>query len=392
MRIAINALYLHSPHTGTGQYITGLIPALAKLRPKDEFTVYVTKPADLPAPPNVTLRVLPLSKPWLGLGLATDYWEAHDVPRAVRESGADLYHATYATPRVRLNVPVIMTVHDMIPWQLPVYRRGLRRRGKRYRQLIGLKHADRLCTVSEASKQRITEITGFPEDRITVTYDGLSGAALGPAQAAAVDRVRKHYGLTRPYVLYIGGYDYRKNVRSLLAAFGRSGLARSHDLVLVAAASSPPTMLYDKLYADLRNLPKLIQAAGIGPQTQQLPVVDESEKHALLTGADCFVSPTLAEGFGLPILESLAVGTPVAASRIPSTVELFGQVVNLFKPEDIPEFAKVLRDTALKPRAGPRQRGRALAKRYTWEAVAKRTGAVYDEAMRRAPVKTRLDG
>lgn len=380
MRIVYNGLFLTRPHTGMGQYSVNLLSNMPAALKRAEHIALVPGPVPKEVskvlPAKLKLVEVPLPGSLLGAGPALDAWERKHIAATLIKCKPDLYHTPYPTPplaRNPLKVPVVMTVHDMIPWQFSRYRRSVRSRLKQRRILAGIGAADYICTVSNASAEAIADIARIPAGRITVTHDGLDQRYRRQPTTAARQKVQDTYGLTRPYVLYLGGYDYRKNVRRLVEAFGQSGLAASYDLVLAGAVTAPGTALYE----DYHRLPILIRQAGIAKQTQVLGFIDEAEKPALLAAARSFVFPSLAEGFGLPIIEALAVGTPVAASEIPSNRELFNEAITTFRPDSVTEMAKAIRSVTQDANVPRVKRGQALAKEFTWERVAKQTVAAY---------------
>ncbi len=379
-RIAVNGLFLSRPHTGMGRYTIGLLKALPAAMRGTEFVTFVPEKVKLDLPAAVRTVVVPPKRSLFGRGKALDDWERNRIGLAAGQLKAHLIFQPYPTPPVRnpFDVPVAMAVHDVIPWQLPRYRRSLRSRLKLRGVLRGIRAADHLLTVSKASAKGITWASGI-RNRITVTYEGLEPEFRKPPPAAAITATRKRFGLTRPFVLYLGGYDYRKNVRGLIRGFAESGLPRGHDLVLAGALTAPASALYE----DFHKLPILIAQAGITKQVRAIGFVSEPEKRALLAGADAFCYPSLAEGFGLPVLEALASGTPVAASDIDTTRELFADAYEPFRPDHVEEIAAAVRDAAREPDERKVAKGREWAGRYTWPAAAERTAAVFADLIKR---------
>lgn len=387
VRIAVNGLFLARPHTGMGRYALGLLGALPAAMRGTEFVVFVPeKPArSLKLPSAVRTVVVPIGRSLLGRGKAIDEWERSKLGLAASQLKANLIFQPYPTPPIRnpYRVPVVMAVHDVIPWQLPRYRRALRSRLKLRGVLDGIRRADRIVTVSRTSAKAITWASQVPAERISVTYEGLEPAYSKQPASAAMAAVRKRFGLQRPFVLYVGGYDYRKNVRRLIQGFAESGLAggsgksAGHDLVLAGAVTAPASALYE----DFHKLPQLIAQAGIGRRTKVLGFVSEADKRTLLAAADAFAFPSLAEGFGLPILEALAAETPVAASDIPINQELFPGAYEPFRPDRTDELAKALRDAALEPDSAKVARGTEAVARYTWPAAAERTAAAFTQLL-----------
>lgn len=386
MRIAVNGLFLSRPHTGMGRYTLGLLGALPSAMRGAEFVVFVPEkpPRSLKLPAAVRTVVTPIGRSLLGHGKAVDEWERNKLGLAASQLKAHLVFHPYPVPPTRnpYKVPVAMTVHDAIPWQLSRYRRSLRSRLKLRAILDGIRRADRIITVSRTSAEAITWASKVPADRISVTYEGLEPAYAKRPDAATVTKVRKRYGLRQPFVFYVGGYDFRKNVRNLVRGFAESGLAGApgtsgpssgHDLVLAGAVTAPASALYE----DYHKLPQLIAQAGIGRRTKVLGFVSEDEKRALLTAADAFAFPSLAEGFGLPVLEALAAETPVAASEIPSNHELFAGAYEPFRPDKPDELARALRDATLEPDPAKVDRGTEAVRWYTWQKTAKLTAETF---------------
>jgi glycosyltransferase involved in cell wall biosynthesis len=377
IRVAVNGLFLARPHTGMGRYTLGLLRALPAAMQETEFVVFSPEKPDrsLKLPAAVRNVVVPTKRSLFGRGKAIDEWERNKLGLAASQLKAHLIFQPYPTPPIRnpYKVPVAMAVHDMIPWQLSRYRRALRSRLKLRGVLDGIRQADGIITVSRASAEAVTWASGVPAERINVTYEGLESDYAKKPSAAVLTKVRKHFGLGRPFVLYVGGYDFRKNVRRLIQGFADSGLAAGHDLVLAGAVSAPASVLYE----DYHKLPQLIAQSGIGGQTKVLGFVSEEEKRALLAAADSFVFPSLAEGFGLPILEALAAGTPVAASEIATNQELFSGAYEPFRPDRVGELAKALRDATLEPDTAKIARGNAAVDRFTWKESARLTAKAF---------------
>lgn len=374
--VALNGLFLTRPYTGMGQYTLGLMEALPKALPQAELSVIVPRAVDLPLSKRWQIRVEEPGRGRFGRlggeGLALDKWE-RGLTRVASDLGADVYHSPYPTPAPEATLPTVMTVHDMIPFQLPYYRRSLRSRAKQRRILEGIQQADALVTVSETSAAAIVTTAGVPVERIQVAYEGLGPDFVTKPSAASVTKAKRQHGLDRPYVLYIGGFDYRKNVRRLIAGFGKSQLAESHDLLIAGAIDVPAGALYD----DFHRLAQLIAQAGIGNSVRLIGHIGGAEKSALMKGAAAVCYPSLAEGFGLPILEALALGTPVATSRLDVTRELFTGAVEFFDPRDPSDLAAALRETVGRTATPMRKRGLAIAKEFAWPDTAARTAEVY---------------
>lgn len=380
MKIVHNGLFLTRPHTGMGQYSTNLLAALAKAMPRDQHIILAPEAITEP-PPDMTVRMLKPSWGSLQPGMALDRWESYDVPKAAAGLGADIYHAPYPTPPPQAKwrrYQTVMAVHDMIPWQFPQYRKGLRTKYKLRRLLSGIRTADRITTVSKTAAADITAVALVPSSRISVTYDGAGPDYRKRPSSTRIARAKRAAGLRRPYLFYLGGFDYRKNVRTLIRGFAESGLAKSHNLVLAGSVTSGATALHE----DFNRLSELLEQAGIARQTKRPGFVAEADKPALMAGADLFVYPSFAEGFGLPVLEALGVGTRVATSDLPVFRELFGNLPAYFDPELPTDLAKTIRQAVGRPPAPANDRA-ALLKKYDWNETARRTARIFRQLSRK---------
>ena len=200
-----------------------------------------------------------------------------------------------------------------------------------------------------------------------------SATDFGPASPGATDVVCNRYGIRRPFVLCVGAQQSRKNLPRLVAAFARlrADLPTSR-LVIVG----PTLWRYD-------GLQEQIQSLGLDDAVQVLGYVPDKDLPALYSAADVFVFPSLYEGFGLPILEAMACGTPVVCSNSTSLPEVANDAALLIEPHDVDGMAgamqRVLRDADL--RVMLRKSGLKRAQDFSWERAAQETVAVYRQVM-----------
>jgi glycosyltransferase involved in cell wall biosynthesis len=264
---------------------------------------------------------------------------------------------------------------------LPAYRGSILVR--LYTRLVAAaaRKADIVLTDSEASKRDIVRLLGIPTARVRVIYlavDDIYQPVLDEHRLAAT---RRKYGLPESYLLYLGGFDQRKNVPTLLQAFAQlvKDLRRKvrGPRVFLVVAGRLPTKSSD-FFPDPRPI---VQELGIGEQVVFTNWVPEEDKPALYSGARAFVFPSLYEGFGLPPLEALACGTPVVASNRGSLPEIVGYGGLLLEPDNVEGLTaameKLLTDDDLW--IDLRQKGLAHAARFSWEKTARETLAVYRE-------------
>lgn len=387
MDIAINAWFWDQPATGSGQYVRHLLPAMAALEPGFRFLAatpsrmepqcsipnlhpYAASSARLlDRIPNKS-RCLDLYKLW---------FEQVLFPRlAVRHQTA-IAHVPYFASPVRPSAPTVVTVHDLIPIVLPAYRGSALVRAYTCLVAAGARRADALIADSESTGRDI--ITHLKVDPQRVHVIPLAAdSRFRPAAAEELQRVRSRYGLPDRYVLYLGGFDRRKSVTTLLRAFAQlkheSRLCATTRLVIAGRLPATDT--------DFTPDPRRIAAQlGIEASVVFPGWIDEADKPALYSGAQLFVFPSTYEGFGLPVLEAMACGTPVVTSNTSSLPEVVGEAGLTVPPDDPGALAQaiaiLLGDEAR--RQALRQAGLVQAARFSWERTARATLTVLKENM-----------
>ncbi len=362
MRVALTLEQCwHRVPGGSATSILALAGALAARDDVEVVGVAARHAEPPPAPwvPPVPVRHLPL--PRLAL---YETWHALRWPRAETATGpVDLVHATaVAVPGAR--APLVVTIHDLAFLADPeqATKHGLRffRRGTE----LARRHARLVLVPSEATAAECRD-AGFDPDRIRVVPWGVAPTVAG---AADVERARAAHRLDRPYVLFVGTVEPRKNLPRLveaLVALDRDDV----ELVMVGAEG-----WNEDLGALLAALPGRARSLGFVPQVDLGP---------LYAGAAVVAYPSLREGFGLPPLEAMAQGAAVVTSLGTATEEVAGDAAVLVEPTDVAAIAAGL-DRVLSDPAGAAERGeraRARAATYTWERTAELTVAAYREVL-----------
>ena len=350
----------HRVPGGTATSILALARALAERDDVEVVGVAARHAGPPPEPwvPPVPVRHLPL--PRLAL---YETWHAARRPRVERATGpVDVVHATaVAVPGTR--APLVVTIHDLAFLAAPeqATRHGLRffRRGTE----LARRHARLVLVPSEATAAECRE-AGFDPGRIRIVPWGVDVAA---ATVADVERARSAHGLDRPYVLFVGTVEPRKNLPRLVEAL--ASLDRADvELVLVGAEG-----WNEDLGALLAALPGRARSLGFVPPADLGP---------LYAGATVVAYPSLREGFGLPPLEAMAQGAAVVTSRGTATEEVAGDAAVLVDPTSVASIAAGL-DRVLSDPDGAAARGgaaRARAAGYPWSRTAELTVAAYREA------------
>ncbi|HHX63462.1 MAG TPA: glycosyltransferase family 4 protein [Chloroflexi bacterium] len=380
MRVGINGTFWNMETTGSGQYLRRLLQALPAVADDIECRLFLPgRDAPAPLPRDAVSLGTPLDR--LGDNLAKVWLEQVAFPRACRTQGMDLAHVPYFAPPLSPTIPTVVTIHDIIPLILPEYRGNATVRG--YMRLVSraARNAHVILTDSHASAGDISAYLGIPPHRVWVVHLA-AGDEYRPVPAAAREETLRRLGLdVAPYLLYLGGFDVRKNVPLLLEAYARCR-ERLGDVPLVIAGHLPE---HDSAFApDPRPVARRL---GIEDGVWYTGRVDEADKPALYSGALAFVFPSRYEGFGLPVLEAISCGVPAVVADGSSLGEVAGPGGLVVPPDDVEALAGALVRLAEEPdlRATLSTRGLEHAARFSWEETARQTVAAYRDALAPRP-------
>ena len=404
MRIGVNGYFVREPWTGMGNHLAYLLPSLDAREAGDErYSLLVPRfPDDEPAPgldtggrpgpSRATMTALePLTRRFsaveggvgpkrLPVQLAKLWWEQAGVVLAGRRARIDLLHSPYWTNPLWSPWPTVVTVHDVIQLVLPEYRALVRQRF--YFALVAraLRKATAIITVSECSRRDLIRTVGVPDERVFVVENAIPESLQPVTDQDQLDAVRARYGLGERFVLYLGANDLRKNLNRLIRAYAvlPRSLRDTHQLV-VAGRQWPHD---HPLYPDPRLV---VRELGLEDRVVFTGGIPEAEKAALLSAATVFAFPSLYEGFGLPVLEAMACGTPVLTANGSSLPEVTGDAAVLVNPASVEAIRDGLAELLASPerRQDHAARGVERASRYRWSAVAERTVQVYTWAVSR---------
>ncbi len=380
MRVTVNGWFWEYPATGSGQYIRRVTEALAAIEPSLELTVVLPsraakQSAQPPRHAAPNLHFIATATPPTVLGKL--WWEQVTMPRLAQRVRADLLHTPYWASPALSPTPNVVTIHDIIPLVLPAYRghAGVRL----YTALVQTTAARaRLAiTDSEASRQDILHHLKLPPQRvraISLAVDDIYAPATAPDDCM----IRHQYGIREPYILYLGGFDVRKNLSAALEAFAIAHRA-CPELRLVVAGRLPQqdsafTPDPRRLAADKRLPPQAVRFLGFIP---------EEHKPALYRGAQAFVYVSTYEGFGYPCLEALSCGTPVVGSDRTSLPEVVGPAGILLAPEDVDGIAGALIQLCCDAvyLQELRRAAEIQSRRFSWQRTATETLAAYHDAL-----------
>ncbi len=344
--------------TGTERYSYEVIAALDRIAPADvSFRLYTNGGCERlpPLSPRTTVRDIRLPRLWTHLRLGPTSWLAR--PHV-------LFVPAHVIPII--HPPTVVTIHDVGYRVFPDTHTTRRRLELELTTQWSVRAARHVLTVSQATKRDLVSWYGVDPERITVTHLGLSEVFKPPTDQYLIKDVQARYGLQeRSYLIYVGTVQPRKNLTRVIEALAIT-LAAGYEVDLVIAGKrgwlSTP-------------IEQRAQELGITHRIHFIGYVPEQELPALLAGALCFVFPSLYEGFGMPVIEAMACGTPVITSTSSALPEVAGDAALLVDPLDTDAIAAAIMqmiDNATL-RETLRQRGLDRARLFTWEACAKKT-------------------
>lgn len=297
-------------------------------------------------------------------------WEQLAWPLLAHRQGFDLLHSmAFVTPLVA-PCPTVVTVYDLSFIHFPERFPNWQRRYLAGQTRRSINQAQQVIAISEASRQDIHKVFNLPLHKITAVQPGVD-PTYRPLPAADILAFRIHAKLPERFILHVGTLQPRKNIPVLLEALARLGRSSLH-LVLVGGAG----WLYDDIF-------RQVNALGLEQRVHFSGYVDDDQLPLWYNAAELLALPSVYEGFGLPILEAMACGTPVVAAATSSLPEAGGEAARYFSPEDATELADQLATVLDDPQvaAEMRERGLQQAARFSWARAGTKTAAVYRQVL-----------
>jgi len=367
--IGIDARPLLTRKTGIGFYVWHLLAAFAQLDHDVRFLLYTTNRIDLPATVRRDRRFVVRMMPKIPGMLAAQT----AVPVDLAARGADLYHGTNYLAPLLSPCPLVLTVHDLTTLSMPQAHRRLNRAAHAVLPAL-VRRARMIITDAGSTRRELIERWDIAPARVTAVHLAPGARFRQSVSEAERQRVVRWYGLAQPFVLFVGTLEPRKNLAGLFRAFAaaRRSARLPHHLVLVGPMGW-----------GVGETMRLPDALGIRDRVALVGYVPERDLPGFYAAAEMLVYPSLKEGFGLPPVEAMAVGTAVVTSNCSSLPEVVGEAALTVDPTNdealAAAIARLARDEALRRRLIGA--GRARAARFTWERTARRTMAVYARAL-----------
>jgi glycosyltransferase involved in cell wall biosynthesis len=373
MHVGLNLIYLvPGESSGLETYARELIPALLQERNGLRLTAFINEEASenrrgpwSELVPAVTVPVR---------GRRRTEWvrgEQRHLPGLARRAGVSLVHSLASTAPVWGTFRRVVTIHDLIYRIYPEAHPGLRSHAMRVLVPLAARRSHRIIVPSEASRSDVVRLLGVSMAKVDVVPNGL-GMSPAPQRVSEAEIRRRHDLGPRPFVLTLSMKRPHKNLVRLLEA-----------LAVIPSERRPLLVLAGQATPHERELREHAARLGLATDTRFLGWVAIDELESLYRGAACFVFPSLYEGFGLPVLEAMARGVPVACSGRGALDEIVDGAALTFDPERPHAIAeaieRLLTDAAERKRlAGA---GRANAARFTWAETARQTLQSYERAL-----------
>lgn len=369
MKIAIDARKIRD--YGIGTYLRNLLRHLSRLDSQTEYVVFC-RAADCPMMEELgpNFRAIPEEAKPYSVG------EQVRIPLDLRREKIDLFHAPHYVLPPLTPCKAVVTIHDCIHLRFPQYLPN--RLGYAYARSsmwMATHRANRVLTVSEASKRDILRYCRIPDGKIDVIYNALDDRLGETPTPEEIERVCERYQLNAPYVLYAGNIKPHKNLERLIESFHM--LRQDPDLAHVKLL-----IIGDEIskYATLR---RAVHRYKLHKHVRFFGFVPDKTLAVLYRLARVFVFPSLYEGFGLPPLEAMASGTPVITSNVSSLPEVVGDAAVLIDPLDASAISQAIRRVLMDSdlREDLRQRGLRRVHEFSWERSVRRVREIYDEVL-----------
>jgi len=369
MRIAIDARKLRD--FGIGTYIRNILTELSRLDRETEYVV-LCRPDDVESGDVLgrNFHMVPEAAPTYSIA------EQFKIPLALARERVRLVHEPHYVLPPLLRCRSVVTIHDCIHLMFPEYLPNkLAYVYAKSSMWTASRKADRILTVSEASKRDILRFFNVPPEKVVVIHNAIDERFLAPANQERMDLVRQRYQLDHPFILYVGNIKPHKNIERLIAAFGRAR-GQCHDdlkLIIIGDEISKYPALRQSVHK--HKLDKHVRFLGFQPMETLA---------AFYRQARAFVFPSLYEGFGLPPLEAMACGAPVVTSNVSSLPEVAGGAALLVDPYNEEAIAdgivRAVTDEGL--RAVLIEKGKQRARMFSWKQSVQKIHEIYMQVAR----------
>jgi glycosyltransferase involved in cell wall biosynthesis len=284
----------------------------------------------------------------------------------------EVFHGpSYYIPRCR-RCAAVVTIHDLIAFRRPdLLTHKMVLTGQKTIEASARRY-DMVITVSNYAKEDIVDFFKIPEHRVKVIYNGVCPAFHPIKDKAGIEKITAKYGITAPYLLFVGKVEPKKNLKTLVQASVRLRNTTEHKY---------PLLIVGEKAWDFQSVWSVVRQLHAEDTTIFAGVVPDEDLPYLYNGAELFLFPSLFEGFGLPVIEAMACGTPVVTSNQTSIPEIAADAALLVDPLNVEALASAMADALSNPslRAQLIVKGLERAREFSWEKTARETLALYQE-------------
>ncbi len=365
-----------SAFTGIGKHVERLLWELSLLtrteKRTDTFVIFCE--------PKNSAKIAALSPHFETIEVSIPHYSLSEqfvYPRILQKARLDLMHFPHFNAPILYRGRSIVTIHDLILSFYPGKSVSSWLKEGAYRMTIRsiVERATAIITVSSHTKKDLVELMQTDDAKIRVIHNGVDAIFSEKVPIAAIEEVKKKLGIQSSYLLYMGLHREHKNLGRLVRAFK----------LLIDGGYSGQLILAGKEDPRTGEAREAVRELGLRSRVIFPWHLDFADTILLLQGAELYIMPSLYEGFGLPILEAMASGTPVVASKTTSLPEVGGPAARYFHPLRIDEIAKTITEVLKDPtiQAEMIEKWYAQARGFSWEKMGKETLALYQESLRR---------
>ena len=382
MRIGIDARLYGPKNRGLGRYIQKLIENLERIDKKNEYLIFLRKDNFKEyQPKNQNFKKILADFRWYTLK------EQILMPCLVRKSRIDLMHFPHFNVPIFCPVKFVVTIHDLIINHFPTSRAStlnpvlykLKLLGYKFIIKQAVKRAEKIITVSKFTKRDLLKQYNLKEEKIEIVYEGVGAKILGSRS-----NILEKLEIEDHYLLYVGAAYPHKNLEKLIEAFSILQERNKHlQLVLVGRKDFFYQRLEKEVLKRYSYSQSALGATSIGNKIIFAGYLSDKELGELYQRALIYVFPSLMEGFGLPPLEAMSYGVPVAAAQASCLPEVLDKAAVFFNPNDVNNMVKII-DNLIKDKKLREElinKGKELIKKYSWQICARKTLNIYNNSL-----------
>lgn len=381
MKIAIDIRLIGKKRTGDEAVFFNLVKNLSLLDRANEYILLTDRSPEYDALLAEEIGKLNLAENFTVVSLREKgvnryFWNAFVLPKYLRAHPVDILQTQYITPFfVPKKIKIITIVHDV---SFKAYPELVRKTDLFFLDILiplSLKRADKIIGVSQFTAHEIIRYYGVDPRKVDWVHNAVGDNFKLEISGNELEEVRKKYNLPQKFILYIGTLQPRKNIPALIEAFVKIPIEKRKDLKLVLAGG--------RGYNFDQRIEKYIQNYSLQDFVFLPGFIDEKDKPALFKAAHIFCSPSLYEGFGIPILEAMTLGVPTLASNIPPHIELAEDAILFFDAKNPADFSekltRLVSDDSL--RLQLEKSGQLHAQKFSWQKTAAKMLAIYNDLL-----------